>query len=220
MQYDYSFPPRDDIWFHIPRSFVLFLTLLVLLCHFTNVTAQAHQSLSVLGRKTSMASSHKHSEWRMSPSTSRALCQKSPFNAKSSAICQPPRGSGWPPHDCSPGLSSCAASWVHLPSFTSHAFSSPYRLVTFVSLGFRPFFWPWAWGLACIMLTRRIKSSSTGCPHALWDSSQRVETASAPHSPFVLNFCTLSMLTTARHRQVAGSGPTYDNWNSALLSQT
>lgn len=62
MQYDYSFPPRDDIWFHIPRSFVLFLTLLVLLCHFTNVTAQAHQSLSVLGRKTSMASSHKHSE--------------------------------------------------------------------------------------------------------------------------------------------------------------
>lgn len=89
MHRDYFFLPRDAIWFHVPRSS---LTLSRFLCHLTNVTAQAHQSLSVPGRETNRDKWQERSKWHMSLNTSWALSPPSLFSAKTSALYQAPCG--------------------------------------------------------------------------------------------------------------------------------
>jgi len=159
---DYSFLPRDDIWFHIPSSS---LTLSIFLCHLTNITALAHQSPSAPGRETDMDKRHEHSKWCVSLSTSRALCPPSLLSAKPCALYQAP--CVWV-RLVTPQLlprthllSSFPASF---PPFYHPVPSSPWRPVTFVSLSFRPFFWPWACGLACIMLLGRREKQLTCVP--------------------------------------------------------
>lgn len=155
MHGDYSFLPRDDISFHIPRSC---LTLSLFLCHLTNVTAQAHQSPSAL-KHGDQEGQGPRAQWvthgtkhLMNSMPSIALL------ATESLV----GGSGSPSHTSSLRFSFSAASQLHSP-FLPVSSSSPWRPVTSVSLSFRPFSWSWTCGLAHIRLMGRREISSFVC---------------------------------------------------------